>query len=111
MYHPGSKADPDFYDHYKVSLANSGRIQVSLTRFPKELSPEFAILNANGGTIKSAYSTTRGSDLIESSEMVEAGDYIIRVGYRFSSIVLGGQGPELPEYATNPYGIMVSVLP
>jgi hypothetical protein len=111
LFHPGSDDLEDLYDHYKVTLIDSGRIQVSLTQFPKEMTPEFSIFDGNGKSYARFYSTTKGSDLIETSAVVKSGEYIIRVQSWNHTPALGGEGSELPETGTKPYRIRVSVLP
>ncbi len=111
LFHPGSNDEKDIYDHYKVTLADSGRIQVALTQFPIEMAPEFTILDANGEQLDNFYSSTYGSDLIESSDLVKPGVYIIQVTYWVGRPELGGEGSKLPEPGTKPYRIKVSALP
>jgi hypothetical protein len=111
LFHTGSSVKADYNDFYKVSLADSGRIQVALTDFPTDLDPEFSILNATGNSLETFYSGTDGASLIEVSKVVKPGEYIIRVNYWVSNSYLGGKGSELPEYGTKPYHIKVSALP
>lgn len=111
MFHHGSNEEADHFDHYKVTLADSGRIQVSLTHFPVEMAPEFTILTSGGQRIVNYYSTTHGSDLIEASNVMAPGEYIIQVVYWVGTPPLGGEGSELPEAGTKPYHFKVSALP
>lgn len=111
LFHTGSTVKADFNDHYKVTLADSGRIQVALTDFPSDLDPEFAILSATGSSLENFYSGTDGASLIEVSKVVKPGEYIIRVNYWVRYPYHGGEGSELPEYGTKPYHIKVSALP
>lgn len=111
LYHHGSNNEQDFYDHYKVTLVDSGRIRVALTQIPIEMNPEFAIFDANGKSFESSYSGTGGSDLIEISDVVKPGEYVIRVSYWVNTPAVGGEGTDLPEFGTKPYHIKVSALP
>lgn len=111
LFHTGSSVKADFNDFYKVTLADSGRIQVALTDFPTDMDPEFSILNATGNSLETFYSGTDGASLIEVSKVVKPGEYIIRVNHWVSNSSLGGEGSELPDYGTKPYRIKVSALP